>query len=89
VRYNIDVALQYMEGWLRGVGCVPIHNLMVGVLACLRSCTEAGSNGMPIHNLMVGVLVRLRSCAEAGSNGMDRREMTPCHAVQAGQGGMC
>ncbi|KAJ3297072.1 hypothetical protein HK104_000881 [Borealophlyctis nickersoniae] len=28
VRLNIDVALQYMESWLRGSGCVPIHNLM-------------------------------------------------------------
>ncbi|KAJ3178859.1 hypothetical protein HDU85_005053 [Gaertneriomyces sp. JEL0708] len=28
LRMNIDVALQYMEAWLRGNGCVPIHNLM-------------------------------------------------------------
>ncbi len=28
LRSNIDVGLQYMESWLRGVGCVPIHNLM-------------------------------------------------------------
>lgn len=28
LRANLDVALQYMEAWLRGVGCVPIHNLM-------------------------------------------------------------
>ena len=28
VRLNIDVALQYMEAWLRGNGCVPIHNMM-------------------------------------------------------------
>ncbi|KAG1674217.1 hypothetical protein FOA52_013837 [Chlamydomonas sp. UWO 241] len=28
VRENIDIGLQYMEAWLRGVGCVPIHNLM-------------------------------------------------------------
>ncbi|RKO94190.1 malate synthase [Blyttiomyces helicus] len=28
VRTNVDVALQYMESWLRGAGCVPIHNLM-------------------------------------------------------------
>ncbi|KAJ3169682.1 hypothetical protein HK101_011449 [Irineochytrium annulatum] len=28
VRMNMNVALQYMESWLRGVGCVPIHNLM-------------------------------------------------------------
>ncbi len=25
---NVNVALQYMEAWLRGSGCVPIHNLM-------------------------------------------------------------
>ena len=25
---NMDVALQYVESWLRGVGCVPIYNLM-------------------------------------------------------------
>jgi malate synthase len=28
LRGNLDVALQYMEAWLRGLGCVPIHNLM-------------------------------------------------------------
>lgn len=28
IRSNINVALQYMEAWLRGNGCVPIHNLM-------------------------------------------------------------
>ena len=28
VRTNINVALQYLEAWLRGVGCVPIYNLM-------------------------------------------------------------
>jgi len=28
IRGNLNVALAYMESWLRGVGCVPIHNLM-------------------------------------------------------------
>lgn len=28
LRLNIDVGLQYVEAWLRGNGCVPIHNLM-------------------------------------------------------------
>eukprot|EP00128_Syssomonas_multiformis_P000371 Colp12_sorted_trinity150504_noHs@15465 len=28
VRVNISVGLQYLESWLRGQGCVPIHNLM-------------------------------------------------------------
>ena len=28
VRTNVDVALQYLEAWLRGAGAVSIHNLM-------------------------------------------------------------
>lgn len=28
IRNNIQIALQYMEAWLRGKGCVPIHYLM-------------------------------------------------------------
>jgi malate synthase len=25
IRDNIQVGLEYMEAWLRGIGCVPIH----------------------------------------------------------------
>lgn len=28
LRLNIDVGIQYLESWLRGMGCVPIYNLM-------------------------------------------------------------
>lgn len=28
IRANLDIGLGYMEGWLRGVGCVPLNNLM-------------------------------------------------------------
>jgi malate synthase len=28
IRSNISVGLTYVESWLRGLGCVPIHNLM-------------------------------------------------------------
>ncbi len=28
LRTNLDVGIQYVESWLRGVGCVPIYNLM-------------------------------------------------------------
>jgi len=28
VRGNIDVGLAYTEAWLRGLGCVPLHNMM-------------------------------------------------------------
>lgn len=28
LRQNIDVGIHYLEAWLRGSGCVPLHNLM-------------------------------------------------------------
>ncbi|MBI3544805.1 MAG: malate synthase A [Deltaproteobacteria bacterium] len=28
IRMNINVGVQYLEAWLRGQGCVPLHNLM-------------------------------------------------------------
>jgi malate synthase len=28
LRTNISVGIQYMEAWMRGVGCVPLYNLM-------------------------------------------------------------
>lgn len=29
IRKNLNIGLGYMEGWLRGVGCIPINFLMV------------------------------------------------------------
>ncbi|KAI5303968.1 hypothetical protein KEM56_007004 [Ascosphaera pollenicola] len=28
IRKNLNIGLSYMEGWLRGVGCIPINSLM-------------------------------------------------------------
>jgi malate synthase len=28
LRHNVRVGIQYLESWLRGVGCVPIYSLM-------------------------------------------------------------
>jgi malate synthase len=28
LRQNVNVGVQYLEAWLRGMGCVPLHNLM-------------------------------------------------------------
>jgi malate synthase len=28
LRTNVDIGIRYLESWLRGVGCVPIYNLM-------------------------------------------------------------
>jgi malate synthase len=32
IRKNLNIGLGYMEGWLRGVGCIPINYLMVRLL---------------------------------------------------------
>ena len=29
IRNNLNIGLGYMEGWLKGIGCVPINYLMV------------------------------------------------------------
>ena len=34
IRKNLNIGLGYMEGWLRGVGCVPINYLMVRYFPC-------------------------------------------------------
>lgn len=39
IRKNINIGLSYMEGWLRGVGCIPINSLMVRFFnSFLRIC---------------------------------------------------
>lgn len=37
IRKNLNIGLSYMEGWLRGVGCIPINFLMVRSLITARS----------------------------------------------------
>ena len=37
IRKNLNIGLGYMEGWLKGVGCVPINYLMVGPLRRCRT----------------------------------------------------
>lgn len=41
LRNNIDVALRYIEAWLNGKGCVPIHNLMEDAATAEISRTQS------------------------------------------------
>jgi malate synthase len=34
LRINVNVGLRYLESWLRGIGCVPIFNLMEDAATC-------------------------------------------------------
>jgi hypothetical protein len=50
VRNNLGVALAYMESWLRGVGCVPIHNLMEDAATAEISRTQVSPHAcMPAY----------------------------------------
>ena len=36
IRKNLNIGLGYMEGWLKGIGCVPINYLMVNHLSSIH-----------------------------------------------------
>lgn len=40
IRKNLNIGLGYMEGWLKGIGCVPINYLMV---CCSDLCRKVDS----------------------------------------------
>jgi malate synthase len=40
LRVNVSVGLRYLESWLRGVGCVPIFDLMEDAATCEISRTQ-------------------------------------------------
>lgn len=45
IRKNLSIGLGYIEGWLKGVGCVPINYLMVThPNHCMRGLTDTGGN---------------------------------------------
>jgi malate synthase len=46
IRKNLNIGLGYMEGWLRGIGCIPINYLMVGLLGLLQDSTKTFNNGV-------------------------------------------
>jgi malate synthase len=66
LRWNIDVGVQYLEAWLRGIGCVPIYNLMEDA-ATAEICRaqvwqwlkhhSKMSDGKPVTTELVGKIV--------------------------------
>jgi malate synthase len=66
LRTNIDVGLQYLESWLRGVGCVPIYNLMEDAATAEISRSQVWqwlrheahlSNGRPVTQELVESII--------------------------------
>jgi len=51
LRTNVDVGIQYLESWLRGLGCVPIYNLMEDAATAEISRTQVWQwvrHGVPL-----------------------------------------
>lgn len=44
IRNNLNIGLGYMEGWLKGIGCVPINYLMV--ISVCPSVVRASSDDL-------------------------------------------
>lgn len=71
IRKNLNIGLGYMEGWLRGVGCVPINYLMVSLLS--SSCISKGNSW--------AISVFVGRCSHGGSQPKSALAMvqTRCH----------
>ena len=63
LRSNLNIGILYLEAWLRGVGCVPIYNLMEDAATCEISRTQVWqwirhaarlNDGRPIDVELVG-----------------------------------
>jgi len=51
LRWNVDVGLRYLAAWLRGNGCVPIHNQMEGAATaeiCRAQVWQWAKHGAPL-----------------------------------------
>lgn len=70
IRKNLNIGLGYMEGWLRGVGCVPINYLMVRRHASVdaQDTDNMGCRRMPRLQRLAGA-----SCG----NGADMESRLP------------
>jgi malate synthase len=65
IRSNISIGLQYMESWLRGLGCVPINNVRprvpkpkgVGAFTCVM-LTRTGVHGQLMEDAATAEISR-------------------------------
>ncbi|HWC73465.1 MAG TPA: malate synthase A [Gemmatimonadales bacterium] len=78
LRTNIDVGIQYLESWLRGVGCVPIYNLMEDAATAEISRSQVWqwvrhgahlSNGRPVTQNLVESIIAEEMDAKQLSGG--------------------
>jgi malate synthase len=81
LRTNINVGLGYLEAWLRGTGCVPLHNLMEDAATAEISRAQVWQwlkhgakldNGRPVDRPLVDRLLTEERDAAAKAGGGNR-----------------
>ena len=95
VRNNINVAIQYLESWLRGVGAAAINNLMEDAATAEISRSQVWQwishgaplrEGAPVSRALVrsfGEEELARIHQEIGAEGAAQRRFTEAHALFA------
>jgi len=83
VRHNLRVGVQYLEAWLRGVGCVPLYHLMEDAATAEISRTQiwhwlhhgaALEDGRPVTRELVTLLLDQEMERVASDIGRERFE---------------
>jgi len=72
LKWNIDVGVQYLDAWLKGVGCVPIYNLMEDAATaeiCRAQVWQWVKHGAKMNDgrAVTAELVRSATDAQSGS----------------------
>jgi malate synthase len=63
LRQNLSVGIGYIEAWLRGIGCVPLYNLMEDAATAEIAVPKSG-NGSAMAPSSRMVAKSMRRCAE-------------------------
>jgi malate synthase len=83
LRWNLRVGVQYLEAWLRGIGCVPLYNLMEDAATAEISRTQVWQwlhhaakleDGRTVDETLVRVLLASEMAGVRAEVGPDRFE---------------
>ncbi|HXV30052.1 MAG TPA: malate synthase A, partial [Sinorhizobium sp.] len=83
LRQNINVGIGYLEAWLRGIGCVPLYNLMEDAATAEISRTQVWQWIRHKARLDDGRVVDLELCRSILAEELDKTKATVGDALYA------
>ena len=78
LKWNIDVGVQYLDAWLKGIGCVPIYNLMEDAATaeiCRAQVWQWVKHGAKMNDGRKVTAEFVRQAVESQSGGEKAREL--------------